>query len=76
MSGTSTLYVPYMEARLGVCEFRLANLNSEIESPNITPERKDEAFAERDRELIHLGKITTLLEPERKAVEAKDPMTA
>ena len=44
--------------------------------PNITPERKDEAFAERDRELIHLGKITTLLEPERKAVEAKDPMTA
>jgi hypothetical protein len=60
------LFVSELEARLVLSEIRRASLNFEIDSPNITPQRKARAIIERDQTLIEWGTIMTELEEQNK----------
>jgi hypothetical protein len=56
------LVLDNLEAQLVVHEIERVGLNFEIDSPQVTPERKAEAIARRDTVLIEWGEIMTELE--------------
>jgi hypothetical protein len=60
------LYTTHLLARVRLCEIWRVSLNTEIDSPQITPERKAEAISERDQVIVEWGKIMTELEDLKK----------
>lgn len=56
------LYISNLKALLGVGEVERAALNFEIDSPQITPQRRAEAIARRDAVMIAWGERITELQ--------------